>query len=155
MADLNLDIIGAWGRTRDFQITGWGESDLDALLTAVGAAQGKRIIADQSPELGIYYRQDAFEFARAGVPSVHLRRGLDYIDKPASYGKEVSGAYTANDYHQVTDIVRPDFDFSGGAELAEFAFAVGYRLAQDGRFPRWLPGTEFKAKRDAMMNAKP
>jgi hypothetical protein len=25
LVDLNLDIIGAWGRTRDFQITGWGD----------------------------------------------------------------------------------------------------------------------------------
>jgi hypothetical protein len=53
-----------------------------------------------------------------------------------------------------TDTVRPDFDFSGGAELAEFAFAVGHRLARGGPFPQWLPGTEFKAKGDAMMEAR-
>jgi hypothetical protein len=87
------------------------------------------------------------------VPSLFLRRGVDFIDKPSGYGKAIVGAYLANDYHQVTDIVRPDFDFSGGAELAEFAFAVGHRLARGGPFPEWLPGTEFKAKRDAMMNA--
>ena len=154
LIDLNLDIIGAWGRTRDFQITGWGESDLDGLLTEVAALQGKRVVPDQTPELGVYYRQDALEFARAGVPSLYLRRGVDFIDKPLGYGKEKVGAYIENDYHQVTDIVRPDFDFSGGAELAEFAFAVGHRLARDGPFPQWLRGTEFKAKRDAMMNTQ-
>jgi len=151
LVDLNLDIIGAWGRTRDFQITGWGESDLDGLLTEVASLQGKRVVADQTPELGVYYRQDAFEFARAGVPSLYLRRGIDFIDKPPGYGREKVGAYLANDYHQVTDTVRPDWDLSGGAELAAFALAVGHRLAQGGPLPQWLPGTEFKATRDAMM----
>jgi hypothetical protein len=151
LVDLNLDIIGAWGRTRDFQITGWGESDLDGLLTEVAALQGKRVVPDQTPALGAYYRQDAIEFARAGVPSLYLRRGMDFIDKPPSYGKEKVDAYIANDYHQVTDTVRPDWDLSGGAELAAFAFAVGHRLARGGTFPQWLPGTEFKATRDAMM----
>jgi hypothetical protein len=28
---------------------------------------------------------------------------------------------------------------------------VGYRLAQAEKFPQWKPGTEFKAKRDAML----
>jgi Zn-dependent M28 family amino/carboxypeptidase len=114
--------------------------------------QGKRVIPDQTPELGVYYRQDAIEFARAGVPSLYLRRGVDFIDKPPGYGKEKVDAYIANDYHQVTDTVRPDWDLSGGAELAAFAFAVGHRLARGGPFPQWLSGTEFKAKRDAMMN---
>jgi hypothetical protein len=52
----------------------------------------------------------------------------------------------------VTDTVRPDWDLSGSAEFAAFAFAVGHRLAEGGPFPQWLPGTEFKATRDAMMN---
>ena len=31
---------------------------------------------------------------------------------------------------------------------------VGYRLAQSDTFPKWKPGTEFKAKRDAMMESR-
>lgn len=154
LADLNLDIVGAWGRTRDFQITGWGESDLDVLVSEVAASQRKRVGPDQTPKLGAYYRQDAFEFARAGVPSLYLRRGVDFIDKPAGFGEVMVAAYIENDYHQVTDIVHPDWDLSGAAELAEFAFATGYRLTRGGPFPQWLDGTEFKAKRDAMMNAR-
>jgi hypothetical protein len=28
---------------------------------------------------------------------------------------------------------------------------VGYRVAQDNEWPEWKPGTEFKAKREAML----
>ena len=118
----------------------------------VAAAQGKRVVPDQSPELGVYYRQDAFAFARAGVPSLYVRVGVEFIDKRPGYRQEKVGAYIANDYHQVTDTVRADWDLAGGAEQAEFAFAVGWRLADGAPFPQWLPGTEFKAKRDVMMN---
>jgi hypothetical protein len=47
--------------------------------------------------------------------------------------------------------VRADWDLAGGAEQAEFAFAIGWRLAQGASFPQWWPGTEFKARRDAML----
>jgi hypothetical protein len=151
LVDLNLDIINVWGRTADFQITGWGESDIDALLMEVAPAQGKRVVPDQSPQLGLYYRQDAFEFARAGVPSLYVHAGVDFIGKPPGYRREKVGAYFANDYHQVTDTVRADWDLAGGAEQAEFAFAIGWRLAEGAPFPQWRPGTEFKARRDAML----
>jgi len=36
-------------------------------------------------------------------------------------------------------------------EDLELFFAVGYRVAQADRYPEWSPGTEFKAKRDAML----
>jgi len=140
-----------WGRTNDFQITGFGESDIDDVLKSVASEQGKQVVPDRTPELMVYYRVDSFEFARSGVPSVHMRSGFDFIGKPPEYRKEVVGAYIANDYHQVTDTVRADWDLTGAAEQAGFGFAVGWRLAQGGPFPQWRAGTEFKAKRDAMM----
>jgi hypothetical protein len=82
---------------------------------------------------------------------VHFRAGLDYIGKPPQYRKEKIGAYIANDYHRVTDIVRADWDLSGAAEQALFGFGVGWRLAEGRSFPQWGPGTEFKATRDAML----
>jgi len=30
-------------------------------------------------------------------------------------------------------------------------FEVGYRVAETDKYPEWKPGTEFKAKRDAML----
>jgi hypothetical protein len=34
---------------------------------------------------------------------------------------------------------------------AQLYFLVGYRTANDAKLPEWKPGTEFKAKRDAML----
>ena len=46
---------------------------------------------------------------------------------------------------------RPAEGLDGAVEDAQLILAVGYRVAQGDRYPEWKPGTEFKARRDAMM----
>jgi hypothetical protein len=40
---------------------------------------------------------------------------------------------------------------TGTREDLKAVLAVGYRLAHAQRFPSWKPGTEFRAKREAML----
>ncbi|MBI4540503.1 MAG: peptidase M28, partial [Gemmatimonadetes bacterium] len=77
--------------------------------------------------------------------------GVDYIDKPAGYGLQKRDEYTTNDYHKVTDEVKPDWDLAGAVEDAQLLFQVGYRVSQRAAFPEWKPGNEFKARRDSML----
>jgi hypothetical protein len=56
-----------------------------------------------------------------------------------------------NDYHKVTDEVKPDWDLAGAVDDAKLLFRVGYIVSQTPTFQEWKAGTEFKAKRDAMM----
>ena len=46
--------------------------------------------------------------------------------------------------------MKPDWDLAGAVEDLQLLLGVGYRVAQADGFPEWKPGTEFKAKRDAM-----
>jgi hypothetical protein len=62
-------------------------------------------------------------------------------------------AYLLNDYHKVTDEVRPDWTMEGAAQNAAFLLEVGLRVARAPAWPEWKPGTEFKARRDAQMQA--
>jgi hypothetical protein len=52
----------------------------------------------------------------------------------------------------VTDEVKPDWDLSGGAEDVQLLFRVGMLVATGDPWPAWNTGTEFKARRDAMMS---
>jgi Zn-dependent M28 family amino/carboxypeptidase len=85
------------------------------------------------------------------VPALYVDGGTRYIGKPEGYGQQKRDEYTANDYHQVSDDVKPDWDLEGAAEDTRLLFRVGLRLATMDRWPEWKPGTEFKAKRDAML----
>jgi hypothetical protein len=40
---------------------------------------------------------------------------------------------------------------SGAVEDLQLYFAIGFNVANADRYPEWKPGTEFKAKREAML----
>jgi Zn-dependent M28 family amino/carboxypeptidase len=154
LADINLeplDANSAYGPTRDIEVVGSNASTLDDLGAAVAAEQGRVIRADTDSEKGYYYRSDHFEFAKVGVPAYFTRSGLDFIGQPEGYGLKLREAYLANDYHKVTDEVRPDWTMLGAAQNATFLLEVGLRAARAPDWPAWKPGTEFKARREAML----
>ena len=148
---VNMDALNVRGKTNDVTITGLGNSDLDDLAKQVAAEQGRVIRPDPDPEKGGFYRSDHFPFAQQGVPALASGGGIDYVGKPAGWGKARSDEYTANDYHKPSDKVKPDWDMSGAVQDLQYYWMVGYRLAQTDTFPQWKAGTEFKATRDAMM----
>lgn len=154
VANINMDGINQWGRTRDIVSVSYGNSTLDDMLAAV-AAENKRIVKpDAEPEKGYFYRSDHFEFAKQGVPALYTDSGDEFIGKPAGYGERKREEYTARDYHKVSDEIKPDWDLAGGIEDTRLLATVGYRVAQSTDYPQWKPGTEFKARRDEMMKGK-
>jgi len=156
LANLNLeplDANNAYGPTRDLEVVGSNASTLDDIGAAVAAEQGRVLRADTDAEKGYYYRSDHFEFAKAGVPAYFTRSGLDFLGQPDGYGLKLRQAYLLNDYHKVTDEVRPDWTMEGAAQNAAFLLEVGLRVAHTPAWPEWKPGTEFKARRDAQLQA--
>lgn len=151
LANINVDGVNQWGRTKDIVIVGDGNSTLDDLTREVAALQGRAVKPDPEPEKGFYYRSDHFEFAKEGVPALYTDTGTEFVGKPAEYGKQKRDEYTNNDYHKPSDEVKADWDLSGAVEDAQLLLAIGHRVAQGDRYPEWKPNTEFKAKRDAMI----
>jgi Zn-dependent M28 family amino/carboxypeptidase len=150
VANINVDGVNQWGRTSDLTIVGLGASELDDYAKEAAAEQNRTLRPDAEPEKGYYYRSDHFNFAKQGVPALNPDAGIDFIGKPAEYGKQKRDEYTNVDYHAPSDEVKPDWDLAGAADDAELLFAVGYRVANADRFPEWRAGNEFKAKRDGM-----
>ncbi len=146
--------MNLWGRTRDIVIVGRGMSDLDDYLDAAAAEQGRVIVPDAEPEKGFYYRSDHFNFAKVGVPALTTDEGIEYIGRPAGYGKQKREEYTSRDYHAPSDEVKADWNLSGLAEDAKLLLTVGVRVADAPAFPAWKPGTEFKALREKSLQAR-
>jgi Zn-dependent M28 family amino/carboxypeptidase len=148
LANINIDGVNQWGRTKDITVIGMGASDLDNYLKAAADEQGRVLRPDPEPEKGFYYRSDHFNFAKQGVPALDPDAGIDFAGKSADYGRKKRDEYTEKDYHQPSDEVKPDWDLAGAVDDAQLFFAVGYRVANADRFPEWAPGNEFKAKRE-------
>jgi Zn-dependent M28 family amino/carboxypeptidase len=151
--DINIDGMNVHGKTSDLVMIGKGNSDLDEIVESIARDQGRTVKPDAEPEKGFFYRSDHFNFAKQGVPSFDPDAGVDYIGKPAGWGMDMRRQFTEKDYHKPSDEVHADWDMSGAVQDAQLFFLLGYRVANDAKLPQWKPGTEFKAKRDAMLAA--
>lgn len=146
-ANVNIDGIGFYGRTRDVAMIGLGKSSLDADFNALAAMQGRVIHGDEFPERGTFYRSDQFNFAKIGVPAAYLKKGTDVVGREPGYGKAMEEAYVKADYHRPSDEFRESWDFSGAVEDMTLAFWLGCRVADAPAMPRWNKGDEFEAAR--------
>lgn len=151
VANINIDGVNQWGRTRDVTVVGMGASDLDDYLRDAAATQGRTLNPDPESEKGFYYRSDHFNFAKVGVPALYTDTGVSFVGKDEAYSKTKRDEYTARDYHKPSDEIKSDWDLSGAVEDAQLMFLVGYTVANADTLPEWKPGNEFKGKRDAMM----
>ena len=151
LADINIDTINPWGKTRDIEDLSNNNSTLDDLLTAAVQRNGRVMKPNSQPEKGGFYRADHFEFSKRGVPSLYTGGGKDFIGKPADFGQQKKDDFTAHHYHQVSDEVNPNWDLSGAVQDVQLLFEVGYQVANGDKFPEWKAESEFKSKRDAML----
>jgi Zn-dependent M28 family amino/carboxypeptidase len=153
VANINMDGLNQFGPTRDVTVVGLGNSTLDDVLRQAALEKKRVLRPDPEPEKGFYYRSDHFNFAKVGVPALDPNDGIDFVGKPAGWGRKKRDQYTEHDYHKPSDEIKPDWDLSGAAEDVRLLMTVGYRVANADKYPEWKPGTEFKAKRDAMMRS--
>src|SRR6266700_2083596 len=72
LADINIDGINPWGKTRDIEDLSNNNSTLDDLLAAAAKRNGRVMAPNSQPEKGSFYRADHFEFSKLGVPSLYI-----------------------------------------------------------------------------------
>jgi Zn-dependent M28 family amino/carboxypeptidase len=151
VADINMDAMDVIGPTRNLQIIGSGESQLEDMLKAALKKQGRYASPDATPENGFYFRSDHFSFAKAGVPALMTQTGHDKVDGGTEAGKAALADYTAHRYHTPKDNFDPEWDFSGLAEDTQALYEVGRELAGSDQWPKWYKDSSFRAKRVKMM----
>jgi Zn-dependent M28 family amino/carboxypeptidase len=147
VADLNFDAGNIFGRTRDVSEVGRGKSDLDGVLDAMAKLQGRVVTDEAFPDRGAFYRSDQFSFAKVGIPSLYFSSGIDFIGRPAGWGRQTEDAWLAAHYHQPSDQIEPSWNWDGMVEDARLGFLVGYEVAQAQHRPEWRPGDEFAHSR--------
>jgi Zn-dependent M28 family amino/carboxypeptidase len=152
-ANINIDGLPTSGRTRDLTMIGMGKSTLDDWVKKLVAMQGRVVVPDQFPDRGYFYRSDQFALAKIGVPAAYFDEGTEVIGKPPGYGKKKKEEFEAKDYHQPSDVIKPDWDLAGAVEDIQLFFYLGAKVADDRQMPSWRPGDEFEAARKQALAA--
>lgn len=152
VADLNMDAMNVMAPTKDVSVGEYGRCELEEYFKTAVEEQGRVIAPEANPESGGYFRSDHFPFALAGVPAISAGSGLDDREKGPEYGAKARMAWAAANYHQPSDEFSPNWNYAGMIEDLTLFYKVGLRLANETSFPGWKEGSDFKAKRDAMLN---
>ncbi len=149
VADINIDGVLNYGKTKDVVISGVGQSELEDILGKLVENQGRYIAPESHPEAGHYFRSDHFSFAKVGVPSISAGGGIDMVNGGKEMGKKLEDEYIAKHYHQPSD----EYDagrwkLDGAMQDIELYFQLGKELSFESGWPGWKDGSEFKAIRD-------
>jgi len=148
VANLNVDEVNWYGKTKDMMVVGKGQNTLEDLLQEEATKRGRYISYDNKPEAGHYFRSDHFSFAKVGVPALCQNMGIDVVGKGPAYGKQQDEEFNDKHYHGQSDQYNPNWDLSGAIDDLQLLFMVGKRLAYEHIWPNWKTGSEFKAERD-------
>jgi len=151
-ANINMDSLNIWGRTKDVSFIGLGKSSLDTYVKELAAMQGRVVKPDEMPDRGFFYRSDQFNLARIGIPAAYFHSGLEFIGKPEGWGKKTREEWEATNYHQPSDELKDWWTFDGMVEDVQLYFYLGEKVAQADKMPEWKKGDEFEqARKDALM----
>lgn len=149
VANINMDMMGIAGKTKDIVVYGFGQSELEDYAATSAKKQGRVIVPDPVPSSGLYYRSDHFNLAKFGVPSLFTGSGVDNVKNGRAWGLKQVADFTKSRYHSPQDNFDPEtWDLSGIVEDVRMLFDMGYRLSNEDSYPKWKDGSEFKAIRE-------
>ena len=157
VANFTLDILQTAGPAKDVIQVGEGQSELEDMMAAAAAKQGRTVSPEGLPENGLFYRADHFSLARRGVPVLlimGIAGGPDLVDGGREAGIEWVAGYIANRYHNQNDAWDPDWDLRGAAQDVELFLDMTADLANSETWPDLKPTSEFKGLRDASASAR-
>jgi len=146
-ANLNIDGINIWGRTRDLAFVGLGKSTLDDVVGGVARAAGRTLTGDDRPDKGAFYRSDQFNFAKIGVPAIYLKAGILHPGHDAGWGRELKQKYDNERYHQPSDQIDATWNLDGAVDDVQLMTVALLRVADAPKMPEWHKGDEFEAAR--------
>ena len=142
-AVLNLDVTNVRGATRDIGALGMDRSTLGPVFEAAARAEG--LTVESQPDVrGSFFRSDHFPFARAGVPALSIKPGVDFVGRPKGWGEEQESLYNQQRYHQPSDEYQATFRYDGMAQQVRVTIQTAWAVANNRELPRWLPSSEFQ-----------
>jgi Zn-dependent M28 family amino/carboxypeptidase len=136
-AALNLDGANLQGRTRDLTPLGVDRSAVGSAVREAARLEGVSIRPEPHPEQGMFFRQDHFPLARAGVPAVALDHGLDFEGRPEGWGESWYQEFVSEHYHQPSDAYREGLDYGGAVQQGRVLLRAALAIAGAPDLPAW------------------
>ena len=129
--NFNTDGAG-YNDTSAISVIGMGRTGIDAQIEEAAAAFNTRVIANPSPEQGLFDRSDNVSFAAQGIPALNFAPGMTGFD-------DAIMKY----YHQVTD--NPEtIDMAYLKRYCQIYTLAARLIANRDSLPFWVEGDKYE-----------
>ena len=149
IADVNIDGISMFEESKSFSGIGAELSSLGEILDSVAAMYHYSI--EQPPDDYFRFNQfgksDQFIFAQAGIPSILISEGLQYVSSSYEEGLERYIRWSSEIYHSPFDNLHQPMNFNAAIQHTEFLYHFIAGLANQSTAPEWNRGVPFSQAR--------
>jgi Zn-dependent M28 family amino/carboxypeptidase len=146
-ANINIDAINVYGPSSDIVLLGAERSTLGKMASELAAERGRVLGPDPEPGRGYFFRSDHFPLAKIGIPAVSVSEPVDYTGSDPARSKKLREEYNAKHYHQPSDEIAPEWNYSGAVDDMRFLAELGWRIANSPEIPVYHPNEQFARPR--------
>jgi hypothetical protein len=142
-----MDVLNLYGKTRDIGTVGVGQSSLGTLIRQAAAAENMTTHEDPDDlHRGRFFRSDNYAFARADIPAMRMVNGVDFVGRPADWGRQQRERYWNERYHQPNDELAPWMSMEGIAQQVRVLTRAVLAAADAPSLPAWAATSDFSAE---------
>ena len=143
VANINIDAIYSYGRTKDIEIIGFGQSEMDNYAQMVCDKYGLEIVPDTNMDKGYFFRSDHIHFAKLGIPCFYGKNGVNSVEHGVEWGRKQHDLYRQQNYHAPSDEFDDSFEMGGIVQVSQLMLEMANQLANERKFPQWKEGADF------------
>ncbi len=149
VANINIDGVAFIDNFNSIIGVGSMYSELHDILSYV--AESKGLYAEDLPyevsTIEAFNRSDQTIFAQAGVPSILVLDGTDYVNVSHDYGFYRLFDYFVNIYHTPADELNILINYDASVQYTNFLLNLIIEISNRGKNPEWYRGSPFEMER--------
>jgi hypothetical protein len=149
IANLNIDGIAFIDNFNSVIGVGSDYSELNEILNKVAESNNLyvEVLPYELSKVGAFNRSDQTIFAQAGIPSMLVMEGTDYVNVSHEFGFYRLYDYMANVYHSPFDDLNYMINYDAAMQHVDFLLNLSIELINLEIIPEWYEGSPYEIER--------
>lgn len=149
VANINIDGIASYDNFKSFVAVGKEYSTLINFVRNAASVRNLKEteIPDEFNSENTFTKSDQFTFAKAGIPSLIINEGADYVNITREEGIKKMIDFARNIYHSPSDDLNQPLNFKAALQHINLLFGVIDELANSEEEPEWNAASPFRYAR--------
>ncbi|MFH1197893.1 MAG: M28 family peptidase [bacterium] len=145
VANVNIDGISSFDEFKNVIGIGSEYSTMQDFLSVVASERNLSLaqVPQEFSNFESFSKSDQHSFAKAGIPSILIYEGLDYVNTGKDEGLRTMIKYSSEIYHTPFDDLSLPINYDAATQHMEILLSIIQNLVNDKSEPEWYSGSPF------------